>query len=94
VQSKWIKNGTGSVDVGSALKFLQGVNHFLENKVAILGPKLQAKAQDIKDALEDSQATFVLIIVYTGKPPLSADVMTPINQLLDQLNEDGSMVSL
>jgi len=94
VQSKWSKNGTGSIDVGSTLKFVQGVNHLLENRISALGPKMQAKAQDIQDLLEDSQAIFVLIIAYTGKAPLSAEVMTPITQLLDELNDDGDMVSL
>jgi hypothetical protein len=34
VQSKWVKEGTKSIDVGSVHKFLQGVNHFLENKMS------------------------------------------------------------
>src|ERR1700734_2472475 len=28
IQSKWVKNGTSTIDVGSVLKFIQGVNHF------------------------------------------------------------------
>jgi hypothetical protein len=94
VQSKWVKNGTDSVDVASVLKFLQGVDHFLQNKISLLGSKMQAKSQDIQDTLADSQATFVLVIAYTGKPPLSSDVMNPINQVLTELNDDGDMVSL
>jgi hypothetical protein len=94
VQSKWVKEGTKSIDVGSIHKFLTGVNHFLEGGISLLGPKMQAKAQEIQDTLEDSQATFVLIIAYTGKPPLSAEAMGPINQLLAELNDDGDMVSL
>jgi hypothetical protein len=94
VQSKWVKDGTKSIDVGSVHKFLQGVNHFLENKISLLGPKMQAKAQEIQDTLADAQTTFVLIIAYTGKPQLSAEAMVPINQLLGELNDDGAMVSL
>jgi AIPR protein len=94
VQSKWVRNGTSSVDVGSILKFLQGVNHLLENKMSLLGPKMQAKSQDIQDTLADSQATFVMAIAYTGKPPLSNEALEPINQLLSELNDDGDMVSL
>jgi hypothetical protein len=94
VQSKWIKNGNDSMDVGSILKFLQGVNHFLENKVSLLGPRMQKRAQDIQDALADSQANFVLAAAYTGKPALSTEAMTPINQLLGELNDDGDMVRL
>jgi hypothetical protein len=76
------------------LKFLQGVNHFLEGKTSLLGPKLQAKNQDIQDVLADSQATFVLVITYTGKPPLSAEVKGPVDQLLQDLNDDDDLVSL
>ena len=94
VQSKWVKEGTKSIDVGSIHKFLAGVNHILEGGISKLGPKMQAKAQEIQDALEDSQATFVLLIAYTGKPPLSTEAMGPINQLLGELNDDGDMVSL
>jgi AIPR protein len=94
VQSKWTKNGSGTIDVGSVLKFAQGVNHFLENQIALLGSKMKAKAQDIQDALADSQATFVLVLAYTGKQPLSPEVNKPITQLLQELNDDGDLVSL
>lgn len=94
VQSKWAKNGTGSIDLGSVLKFIQGVNHFLEGKVDNLGPKMRAKNQDIQDALADSQAKFVLAIAYTGKPALATEVKQPLEQLLRELNDDGDFVSL
>ncbi|MGA7448822.1 MAG: hypothetical protein WBQ43_12920 [Terriglobales bacterium] len=93
VQSKWVKNGSSSMDLGSVLKFIQGVNHLLEGKVAQLGPKMQAKNQDIQDVLADSQATFVLIIAYTGKPALAVEVKAPLDQLLQDLNDDGDFVT-
>src|SRR5579863_5888224 len=94
VQSKWTKNGNGSIDVGSVLKFVQGVNHLLEGKIDQLGPKLQKKTQDIQDVLADSQATFVLVITYTGKAPVSVEAQKPLDQLLDELNDDADLVSL
>ena len=94
VQSKWVKDGTSSPDLGSILKFIQGINHFLENKVTMLGPKLQSKSSDIQDALADSQARFVLVVVYTGKPSLSAEVSAPLAQLLADLNDVTDSVSL
>lgn len=93
VQAKWIKSGTGSIDAGSALKFVQGINHFLEARVDMLGPKLQAKSADIQEALSDAQATFVLVAAYTGKPDLSTEVRQPIESLLQDLNDDGNFVS-
>src|SRR5437660_6473679 len=49
VQSKWQRNGAGSLDLGSMLKFVDGINHFLEGKITQLGPKMRAKSQDIQD---------------------------------------------
>lgn len=39
VQSKWVKNGTGTIDLGSVLKFKKGVEDFLNNRIELLGPK-------------------------------------------------------
>ncbi len=94
VQSKWISDGNGSIDLGSALKFIQGINHLLEDKISLLGEKMQAKSSDIQDALSDSQVTFVLILAYTGKQPLSAEVKAPLDTLLAELNDDGDLVTL
>jgi hypothetical protein len=55
VQSKWVKEGAKSIDVGSIHKFLAGVNHFLEGGISKLGPKMRAKAPEIQDALDDSR---------------------------------------
>jgi hypothetical protein len=55
---------------------------------------MQAKASDIQDVLSDSQATFVLIIAYTGKQQLSVEVSAPFTQLLNELNDDGDLVTL
>lgn len=94
VQSKWIKDGNGSPDLGSILKFTQGINHFLEDKASLLGPKMQAKTTEIQDVLSDSQATFVLMIAYTGKQPLATEVAAPLIHLVDELNDDGDLVTL
>ncbi len=94
VQSKWIKDGNGSPDLGSILKFIQGINHFLEDKATLLGPKMQAKATEIQEVLSDSQATFVLMIAYTGKQSLATEVAAPLNHLVDELNDDGDLVTL
>ncbi len=94
VQSKWSKNGTGTIDLGAMLKFTKGVNDLLESKLGEMGPKLAKKSQDVNDALADSQAKFVLVIAYTGKGPLSAEVNKPMADLLVELNDDGDLVSL
>jgi len=93
-QSKWIKDGNGCPDLGSALKFIQGINHFFGNQVTALGPKLQSKSSDIANALGDSQAKFILIVTYTGSQPLAVDVERPLTELLEGLNDISDSVSL
>jgi hypothetical protein len=94
VQSKWIKSGNGSPDVASVLKFIQGVNHLLGDNQAALGPKLRAKNTDIQDVLADSQASFVLLICYTGQQTLSAEAKRPLDELLADLNDEEELVAL
>lgn len=55
---------------------------------------MQAKTADIQDVLADSQATFILVVAYTGKHPLAIEVSTPLTELLKELNDDGELVSL
>jgi hypothetical protein len=94
VQSKWVKTGNGSIDVGSVLKFVQGINHLLTDKRDSLGPKLAAKSADIQEVLADSRARFVIIVCYTGQQAMSPEASKPINELLEELNDEEDLVSL
>jgi hypothetical protein len=94
VQSKWVKTGNGSIDVGSVLKFVQGVTHLLSGNGTLLGPKLKTKNSDIQEVLADSRATFVLVICYTGQQHLSPEAKKPLDELLNGLNDEEDLVSL
>lgn len=94
VQSKWVKNGSGTIDLGSVLKFIKGVDDLLHNDVQLLGPKMRSCASDIDSFLTDSQAALVLIVAYTGKPDMAAEVRQPLDRLLENLNDDQEFVSL
>jgi hypothetical protein len=89
-----VKNGVSTVDLGSVLKFIKGVNDFLSGDISLLGPKMQAKHQDVTDILDDSQVNFVLIIAYTGKQPLATEVRTPLDNAVRELNDDGEFVTV
>lgn len=93
-QSKWSKNGTATVDVGSILKFTQGINHFLECRTEELGPKMKARKKEIEEVLADAGATFVLAVVYTGQGSLSPEAIKPLQNLVDQLNDGEPCVSI
>src|SRR5256714_9783294 len=77
VQSKWIKSGSGSLDLGSALKFKQGVHNFFQGNFESFGPKINKLRAIIDEVLGDSRNNFVLVIAYTGQQNLSADVQRP-----------------
>ena len=94
VQSKWISNGAGSVDAASVLKFVSGIEDFIKGDVAPFGPKLRSKDADIQEAVTDSQASFVVILAYTGRPPLSPEAKKPLDKLLKALNQDSETFSL
>ena len=55
---------------------------------------MQKRSQDIQDVTGDSRARFVLAVAYTGKPDLSPEVKQPIDDLLNELNDDEQFVSL
>jgi hypothetical protein len=94
VQSKWIKTGNGSVDLGSALKFKQGVHDFFQGSLDKFGPKMQKLRPQIEDVLGDSRNTFVLVVAYTGQQPLSSEVQPPLEELVAALNDTSELVSL
>jgi hypothetical protein len=94
LQSKWIKSGTGSVDLGSILKFRQGVHDFFQADFDKFGSKMQARRAEIEGFLGDSRVTFTLVVVYTGQHALAAEVQTPLDELLAALNDPTELVSL
>jgi hypothetical protein len=94
VQSKFNKSGTGGIDVGSALKFKQGVHHFFLGNLDPFGPKMKNRRAEIVEILGDSQNTFVLVIAHTGIQPLATEVERPLEELIEALNDTTELVSL
>jgi hypothetical protein len=94
VQSKWIKSGEGSVDLGSALKFRQGVHDFFQGNLEPFSQKMKKRGSEILDILGDSRNTFVLVLAYTGQQPLTSEVLRPLNELIEALNDTTELVSL
>ena len=94
VQSKWIKTGNGSVDLGSILKFKQGVHDFFQGNVDAFGPKMKKLRSLIDEVLADSRNTFTLVVAYTGLQPLAAEVQRPLDDLILALNDTTELVGL
>jgi AIPR protein len=94
VQSKWIKSGNGSVDVGSVLKFKQGIHDFFQGDFEQFGPKMAKIRPAMEEVLADSRVIFKLVVAYTGQQPLSPDAEAPLLAVLNALNDPAELVSL
>jgi hypothetical protein len=91
VQSKFIASGNGTIDVGDMHKFVQGVRDFFEGNLSSFG-KLEDKSADIMRVLGDARATFKIIAAYTGQQELDPQVMRPMQELVEGLNDDDDLV--
>ncbi|WP_205695656.1 AIPR family protein [Conexibacter sp. SYSU D00693] len=88
VQSKWRRDGSGSMSLADVLKFLDGVK-------ALLGMQTQdepAHASEqmriaVRDLLKTPGAKIRLVTVTTASDPLAEAVETPVRELLGQLND-------
>lgn len=94
VQSKWISNGNGSVEVGDVHKFLQGVRDVLEARFDRFNQKMQGHRDKVFAALSDASARFTLVLTYTGEQELSADASRLLNDLLAEMNSPTDVMAL
>lgn len=94
VQTKWISTGNGSIEVGDAHKFIQGVRDLLNNDLSKFNAKMQVHAQKVFAALSDSSARFTLVLAYTGEQPLSEPAERPLREFLSEMNSPTEVMAL
>jgi hypothetical protein len=93
VQSKWHKNGKGSIDSAELMKFVQGVRDLLDAKFSRFNQKVQKQQAAILAALDDPSVRFKLVVVHTGIQALSKHAHRPLNDLLAEVNDASNMLS-
>ena len=96
VQSKWRDDGAGSVDLGSVLKFLDGVRNlvdFGEAQPAVDGAEADgsdaAKAA-VRAAMQTPGGRLRMLLATTAGNELADEVRQPITELLTVLNDVGA----
>lgn len=94
VQAKWHEDGHGSVEHGDTLKFLDGVKKLLDNDLASLNARIQAKKPDIERALFDANARFVLVLAHTGQEDLSSVVGASLDEYVKAQNDTSELMFL
>jgi hypothetical protein len=93
VQSKWRHDGTGSIDRGEMQKFLKGFKDLLNARWDRFNQRVSAKATELDGALDDAATRIVLLVVYTGQEPLSADVAQDLKDVVEEINDPTELVS-
>lgn len=90
VQSKWYKDGSGSVSQEEANTFVQGIKRIINLDFDGCNKKLAAKQQEISAAIRDMDYQIEMIFCHTGSQNMNCYALRPINELLGQVNEDDS----
>lgn len=91
VQSKWIKSGSGGIDKGDLLKFLEGVKKLLTFNFDGFNEKINKKKSEINDAFLNNEVRVKIVISYTGNN-LSTVVLDSINSFLSEFNDPEEVI--
>lgn len=87
-QSKWRQDGTGGLEVGESLRFVEGVRSLVGARNG--GEPVHATPElrgAVRELLVTPSARIQLVTVSTGNRPLSTEVMEPITALLAEMND-------
>jgi hypothetical protein len=94
VQTKWHADGHGSIELGDALKFLDGVRKVLDNDIGQMNERTQSRKLDIERALFDANANFMLVLAHTGQEVLGAEVESTINDYVNAQNDTSELMAV
>jgi AIPR protein len=87
VQSKWKHNGSGSFERGDLQKFICGVKDLSNERFDRFNKKIQAKADEVDEALNNSDTKIILILAYTGQDSLSLEVKQDLDDFVRETND-------
>lgn len=90
VQSKWRKDGLGSISQEEASTFAEGVARVINFDLTGCNAKLSAKQSEITDALRDMNYQIEIVYCHTGNQGMNEYASRALNSLLNQINEDDS----
>lgn len=92
VQTKWHEDSHGSIELGDALKFIEGVRKVLDNDLDHLNDRIKARKSDIERAVFDANAKFVLVLAHTGQEQLSPEVATAVSNYVEAQNDTSELM--
>jgi AIPR protein len=92
VQTKWRHEGTGSIERGDALKFINGVKDLINAEFERFNEKISKRSVEIIDALSVATTRIVLLVAYTGQAPLAPDISRDFDDFLREMNDASDVV--
>ncbi len=93
VQSKWHRNGQGSVESADVMKFVQGVRDLLDANFSRFNAKVMAKKATVLMALDEPTLRVHLVLAHTGVQQLSTHAKRPLTDLLNEINDATNIAS-
>lgn len=93
VQSKWIKSGQGEPETGDTNKFKTGVIDLIDFELSRFNTKVQAKQQEIEEALNDFEVKIKIVLAYTGTDSFSTHNQRIIDDMLELVNDSSEIAS-
>lgn len=88
VQSKWRLDGKSGVKQEEMGTFVQGIKRIINFDFSGCNSKIEVKKQEIMTALKDMEYQIEIIFCHTGNQRMTDYALRPINELLEQVNED------
>jgi len=94
VQSKWIANGRGALNVADCKKFVDGFRDLVSLRLDPFNQRIRSREAELRIAMYDSNVTFVLVTAHTGEQGESEHVTRDLDALLSEMNSPEDVVSL
>jgi len=92
-QSKWHHDGTGSIDRGDVLKFINGAKDILAGNFSKFNSKIQNKKDVIEKFLYDASAKICLIIIHSGQQQIGQESIRDLDEYIEELNDASDVIS-
>jgi hypothetical protein len=91
-QSKWHESGSGSIEIGDLLKFIQGIRRVLDNNIDDFNDKIRKQKTDIEHAIYSSDTKIVIVIAYTGSDMLSNEAIKTLDDYITSQNDTSEIM--
>jgi AIPR protein len=93
VQSKWKRDGHGSIERGDLQKFLKGLKDLLNARWDRFNSKISNRKTELDAALDDAATRIALLIAYTGQEAIAPVVLQDLVDVVNEYNDPSTLVT-